>query len=293
MIKLNVKKRLLTSNGEIELQIGETIPQRDFVALYGKSGAGKTTTLRILAGFTAPDEGHISIGNDIWLDSAKKINLPPQKRRVGFVFQDYALFPNMTVRQNLTYALEDRKHAGIVDELLETVDLTNLADRKPGTLSGGQKQRVALARALVRQPQILLLDEPLSALDIEMRLKLQDVILNIHKKFQLTTILVSHNLSEIFKLANRVMVIDEGVITKSGPPTEIFIEKKLSGKFKFEGEILAIQKSDAVYIITIAVGNNPVKVIASESEIEQLAVGSRVIVVSKAFNPILIPVTGG
>ena len=125
---------------------------------------------------------------------------------------------------------------------------------------------------------------------MEMRLKLQDEILKIHKRFDIITILVSHNLSEIFKLSNRVLVIDKGKIIKSGLPTEVFIEKKLSGKFKFEGEILAIQKSDVVYIVTISIGNNPVKVIATKNEIRDLKVGDRVIVASKAFNPILIPI---
>jgi molybdate transport system ATP-binding protein len=272
----------------MDLRIGE----HDFVTLYGKSGAGKTTTLRILAGLTAPDSGYIQVGDNVWLDSQKGINLPPQARPIGFVFQDYALFPNMTVRKNLEYALTSRKERDIVDELLEVVDLKNLANRKPDTLSGGQRQRVALARALVRRPRILLLDEPLSALDMEMRLKLQDEILNIHRRFNITTILVSHNFSEIFKLSNRVLIIEQGKIIHSGPPAEVFIAKKLSGKFKFEGEILEKQKSDVVYILTVSIGNNLVKVIATKEEAAQLQTGDRVIVASKAFNPILIPVRG-
>lgn len=290
MINFRFTKQLIATEGTINLRVDQEVGEHDFVTLYGKSGAGKTTTLRILAGITDPDEGCIQVGGETWFDSRKGINLPPQKRSIGFVFQDYALFPNMTVRKNLEYALASQKDRGIVDELLEVVDLQNLADRKPDSLSGGQRQRVALARALVRRPQILLLDEPLSALDMEMRLKLQDAILNIHRRFNITTILVSHNFSEIFKLSNRVLIIDRGEIIKSGAPADVFIGKKLSGKFKFEGEILQKQKSDVVYILTVSIGNNLVKVIATEEEAAQLQPGDRVIVASKAFNPILIPV---
>ncbi len=290
MIKLDIKKQLLAADGNLELNISLNIAEREFVTLYGKSGAGKTTTLRILAGLTNPDEGHIQVGEEIWFDSKKRINLPTQKRRIGFVFQDYALFPNMTVHRNLVYALASRQDAGIVETLLEMVDLKNLADRKPDTLSGGQRQRVALARALVRRPKILLLDEPLSALDMEMRLKLQDEILNLHKQFNMTTILVSHTLTEIFRLSSRVVVIDRGKIIKSGKPADVFIEKKLSGKFKFEGEILEMQQDDVVHILTLSIGNNVVKVIATDEEARGLRIGDKVVISSKAFNPILMPV---
>lgn len=290
MINFRFIKQLITTEGTVNLRVDQEIAEHDFITLYGKSGAGKTTTLRILAGITDPDEGSIQVGGETWFNSRRGINLPPQKRSIGFVFQDYALFPNMTVRKNLEYALASRKDRNIIDELLDVVDLKNLADRKPDTLSGGQRQRVALARALVRRPKILLLDEPLSALDMEMRLKLQDAILNIHRRFNITTMLVSHNFSEIFKLSNRVLVMEAGQIIKSGAPADVFIGKKLSGKFKFEGEILEKQKSDVVYILTVSIGNNLVKVIATEEEAAQLQPGDRVIVASKAFNPILIPV---
>ncbi len=289
MIALEFRKELLTAEGKMVLDINLRIDERDCLTLYGKSGAGKTTTLRILAGLAEPDEGFIQVGGDIWLDTDKGINWPPQKRSCGLVFQDYALFPNMTVRKNLEYALSSQEDPGIVDRLLEIVDLRKLAGRKPDTLSGGQRQRVALARALVRKPKILLLDEPLAALDMEMRRKLQDELLNIHKEFTITTILVSHNLAEIFRLSNRVAVIETGLITRSGALADVFIGKKLSGKFKFEGEILNIEHDDVVYILTVSIGNNVVKVIATEDEAGQLSVGDKVIVSSKAFNPLLIP----
>lgn len=231
------------------------------------------------------------MGDSVWLDTKRSIFLPPQQRSIGFVFQDYALFPNMTVRKNLAYALNDPRDTSFIDELLEITGLRELANRLPATLSGGQQQRVALARALVRKPDLLLLDEPLSALDHHMRRKLQDTIVELQQRYQFTLILVSHNLAEIFKLTDSVAMLSKGVISNRGSLSEVFIGKKLSGKYKFEGEILQIEADDVVYIVTIAIGSNIVKVIATDTEINGLAVGSRVIVASKAFNPILLPIT--
>ena len=138
--------------------------------------------MRLIAGLETPDSGVIDVDGEVWFDSGKKINLPPQRRSIGFVFQDYALFPTMSVRDNLLFAAETAQQRHNVDELLELIELTNLAQRLPATLSGGQKQRVALARALVRHPKILLLDEPLSALDPSMRQKLQDELALIHER---------------------------------------------------------------------------------------------------------------
>ncbi len=290
MIELKFNKKLLSADGEMTLDIDMKIARGDLITLYGNSGAGKTTTLRILAGLTEPDSGFIKINNELWLNTSERINLPPRKRSVGFVFQDYALFPNMTVRKNLEYALAKNSKRELIDEILDITELTKLADRKPESLSGGQKQRVALARAIVRKPKILLLDEPLSALDTNMRKKLQDEIYKLHLKFGLTTILVSHSLSEIFKLSKKVYILENGQIIRSGDLSSVFIEKKLSGKYKFEGEILSIKKDDVVYIVTVTIGNNIVKVIATDNEVANLSPGDKVIVSSKAFNPLIMSV---
>jgi len=288
MIMLNVKKELSSATGKISLDVDLNFRNGEFTTLYGKSGAGKTTLLRILAGLTEPDEGFIKVGSEVWYDCHKKLNLEPQSRKIGFVFQDYALFPNMSVRKNLEYALKSNQDKTLVEELLELVELEKISHRMPETLSGGQKQRVALARALVRQPQILLLDEPLSALDSEMRFKLQNELLKIHQRFGITTILVSHNMAEIFRLSNRVLIIDEGKILQDGIPSDIFVGKKISGKFRFEGEVIEIHQSDVIYILTIAVGNNIVKVISTAKEAEKVKIGNRVVIASKAFNPLLM-----
>jgi len=287
VIRIAVKKRLFGVDGEMELAVDFTVSEGEFITLFGKSGAGKTTMLRMLCGLEAPDEGVITVGNDIWFDSAKRINLPPQRRQAGFVFQNYALFPNMTVRRNLTFALDKSHDPATVGTLLKTVGLEALAERYPDTLSGGQKQRVALIRALVRRPKILLLDEPLSALDLQMRLKLQDELLRMHRSFGLTTLLVSHDLSEIFKLSDRVVMLEHGGIVRSGTPSELFVSNELGGKFKLTGEVLRIDKDGVLYILTLLIGNSVVRVVATDDEVAEIGIGDSITVASKAFNPII------
>lgn len=289
MLQISVQKILHTAIGERPLSLDFSVERGEFLAIYGKSGAGKTTTLRMLAGLSHPDSGQIIVDGECWFDAKNRKNLPPQQRTTGMVFQDYALFPNMTVRKNLAYALAHGQSAKIIDKLLLLMDLATLEDRSPETLSGGQRQRVALARALVRQPKLLLLDEPLSALDDEMRRKLQDDLLRLHQEFGMTTILVSHSIGEIFKLCNRVLVLDEGKQVNIGAPADVLIGKQLSGKFKFEGEILAMTPSDVVVIVTVAVGNTPVRVIATPESVQDFRIGDRVIVAAKAFNPVILP----
>ncbi len=287
MIELNFTKALYTADGIINLKVNKEINKGDFLTLFGKSGSGKTTLLRILAGLETPQSGKIVVDKEIWFDSSKKINLPPQKRNVGFVFQDYALFPNMSVRKNLEFALRNKNEIKKIDQILEIMEIKNLSNMKPELLSGGQKQRVALARTLMTNPKILLLDEPLSALDTTMRLKLQDELKLIHQKFNITSILVSHDISEIFKLSNRVLKINLGEIQKDGTPNELFSNQNISGKFKIVGEILSIKKSDILYILEILSNNEIVKATAVEDEIKDLKIGDKILLSSKAFNPIV------
>jgi molybdate transport system ATP-binding protein len=287
MIQINITKPLHTADGTIDLVVNKEIQNGDFLTLFGKSGSGKTTLLRIIAGLETPQSGTIIVDDEVWFDSKKKINLPPQKRGVGFVFQDYALFPNMSVRQNLEYALKDKKDTKKVDEILEIMEIENLSKMKPQHLSGGQKQRVAVARSLMSSPKMLLLDEPLSALDSAMRLKLQDELHSIHQRFNITSILVSHDISEVFRLSNRVFKISLGQITDDGNPSEVFANQNISGKFKVVGEVLSIQKSDILYIVEVLAHNEIVKVTAVKSDIEALNIGDKILLSSKAFNPIL------
>lgn len=287
VIFIDVEKRMLTANGPMNLSIHTNIPAGELIALFGESGAGKTTLLRILAGLVAPNKGLIKFGSTVWFDSEKKINILPQNRNISLMFQDYALFPNMTVEQNIQFA-QPEKDQSKVNELLDLFGLTEFRKRKPTGLSGGQKQRVALARALARKPQLLLLDEPLSALDAEMRITLQDEIAQAHQLLGVTTIMVSHDLNEVFRLATQVLCIENGSITRTGNPEEVFSDSSISGKVQITGQIARIEKQDTINVVTVISGNNQIiKVIAFESDLENLKIGDRVMVFSKAFNPII------
>lgn len=288
MITLELKKRLHTADGPMDLVFASSIGTGEFVTLFGPSGAGKTTLMRMIAGLTDPDEGIIQVAGQTWYDSAAKINRTPRQRSIGMVFQDYALFPNMSVAENIGLALPREKRATIVSELLEVAGLQELAQRKPEQLSGGQRQRVALARALALRPQVLLLDEPLSALDLSMRLKLQEELLALHRRYQPTTLLVSHDMSEVFRLSQRVFVLEKGNVARYGTPAEVFANSQVSNKFRFTGEIVHIEPSGVVYIVHVLVGSDVVQVVATEREMGSLLVGTRVMIASKAFNPLIL-----
>ena len=281
MIKIDINKTLHGSDGEMQLDVDIDIKEGDFIALAGQSGSGKTTLLRILAGLEDA-RGKIKIGNEIWLD--KKVHLPPQKRKIGFVFQDYALFPNMSVEENLLFVKKDRD---LAEHLLNITELSELKKRVPSSLSGGQKQRVSLCRALMNRPKLLLMDEPLSALDPAMRTKLQNEILTLHKEFGTTSIMVSHDPSEIYRLSSRVLVLSNGKIINDGTPKDVLLKTTGSQKFSFEGELLDIIKVDVIFVAIIAIGQQLVEVVINRKEAQNLKIGSVVNVSTKAFAPMI------
>jgi len=281
MIEININKELHGANGLMNLNTNLSIKKGEFVALSGESGSGKTTLLRILAGLEDA-KGTITVDEKEWLSTKK--TLAPQKRSIGFVFQEHALFENMTVLQNLLFVTQNK---ALALRLLEMTELTTLQERYPKALSGGQKQRVSLCRAMMRKPQLLLLDEPLSALDPQMRNKLQQEILSLHKEFGTTTIMVSHDPSEIYKLATRVLVLKDANIIEDGSPKEILLKTNGSQKFSFTGELLELKKVDIIYVGVVAIGQQLVEVVLSEEETQTLKVGENVSVSAKAFNPTL------
>jgi molybdate transport system ATP-binding protein len=287
MIAFDLNKSLQGTNGRLILEISCRLEKGEFLSIYGPSGAGKTSVLRMLAGLLEPDQGSIQSDESTWYDSSRKIRLPAQKRKIGFVFQDYALFPNMTVQENLEYALQPRQGKESVKDMIEIMELGELRYRKPQSLSGGQRQRAALARALIRKPDLLLLDEPLSALDHAMRYKLQEEILRLHRHFRLTTILVSHDLAEIVRLSDQVIHLDNGQVLGRGGAGEVLFGQSLSGKFPISGEILAMEKEDVVYVLTVQIGNQTVFAIADESEVKDFHLGDKVVIASQAFNPVI------
>ena len=281
MIKIDILKQLHTAGGYLDLDVDVSINEGDFVALSGVSGSGKTTLLRILAGLEEA-KGSIEVAGTKWLEGKK--SLPVQKRGIGFVFQDYALFANMNVMQNLLFVQKDVE---LAEHLLELTGLSELKGRYTNMLSGGQRQRVALCRALMKRPKILLMDEPLSALDPEMRTKLQHDILNLHKEFGTTTIMVSHDPSEMYRLANRVLVLEHGKIVRDGSAKEILLKTSGSQKFTLQGELLDIIKADVIHIAIVAIGQQIVEVVIDSSEAQEFTIGQSVQVSTKAFSPSL------
>jgi molybdate transport system ATP-binding protein len=222
MLECSLTHTLHGSEGTINLSVDFSAENSDVISIYGKSGSGKTTILRMIAGLTKPESGRIIVNGECWFDHKKGIDVPPQKRRAGLVFQDYALFPHMTVRKNLVYAVGRGEDKAIVDSLLHLMGLTELSGRYPNRLSGGQQQRVALARALAAGPRMLLLDEPLSALDPAMRTGLQHELENAFKTIPICTIMVSHDPGEIIRLSKKILHIDNGKIIAIGTPQQVF-----------------------------------------------------------------------
>lgn len=289
MLKFCLKHTIKGIEGPINLDFDIMLSQGEISVIFGESGAGKTTLLRILAGLITPQKGFIRVGDEIWLDLKKGINLSPQKRSLGFVFQDYALFPNMSVRENLAYATQNQRK---IDELLELIGLKELANSRPKELSGGQAQRVALARALAKEPKILLLDEPLSALDFKMRSHLQEELLKILKHFKTTALLVSHDLAEIYRLSARVLQLSGGKIIKDLPTKQFFTHHNLSAKLRLNAILLEINQSDILVVLTLLLGQDIVKITLSEEEFikeySEIKIGDTLMLSIKAFNPLII-----
>jgi len=212
-LDVTLETRLSGSDGPFRLDVDLSVAAGEFLVLTGPSGAGKTTLLRMIAGLARPLRGVVSMAGRVWSDTARGIDLPVRARPLGFVFQDYALFPNMTVAGQIGFALHDlprRDRADRVAEMLDLAGLTGLAAAYPAQLSGGQKQRLALVRALARRPKLLLLDEPLSALDPDTRARLQGELRRLHAHFGATTLMTSHDPAEAKRLADRVLRLEAG-----------------------------------------------------------------------------------
>src|SRR3990170_4458919 len=246
----NVTKKfsdfIAVNNVSLDIYKGELF------ALLGGSGCGKTTLLRMLSGFESPTAGRL------WIDGQDMTGVPPYERPVNMMFQSYALFPHMTVEQNVGYGLKHEKLSEVqrkdrVKLMLDLVQLSQFAGRKPHQLSGGQRQRVALARALAKQPKVLLLDEPLGALDKKLREHTQFEIMNIQEKTGITFVVVTHDQEEAMTLSTRIAVMDKGIIRQTGTPTEIyeFPKTKFVADFigsinQFAGTVKSVTKDKAV-----------------------------------------------
>jgi len=216
---VEIKKRLPEFTLDVAWSAGDGV-----AVLFGPSGAGKTLTLQCLAGLIHPDAGRIVVDDRVLFDSAAGVDLPPQHRRVGYVFQSYALFPHLTVGQNVAFGLRDRPRAerqARAAEVMERLGLGGLEHRRPGELSGGQRQRVALGRALAIDPALLLLDEPLSALDAPLRRSLRDELRTILSSWGTAAVLVTHDFTEAYQLADRIVIYEGGQVIQSAPRAEL------------------------------------------------------------------------
>jgi len=218
-IFVKLKKNVAGFSLDVEWEMDNEI-----AVLFGFSGSGKTMTFQMIAGLTMPEEGLIRFDNRIFYDSAAGVCVPPQKRGLGYVFQDLALFPHMTVAQNILYGsdgrgkMEGRRYA---QEMMDIFQISGLGERYPHEISGGQKQRVALTRALAGRPSALLLDEPFSAHDYPIRLEMRKLLAGIRKEFSIPVVLITHDLDEACSMADRMIVYSEGKVVQSGTPREI------------------------------------------------------------------------
>jgi len=221
MLSLSIYKELPGFTLDAAWEAGDEV-----VALFGASGAGKTLTLQCLAGLARPDRGRIVVNDTVFFDAATGTSIPSRRRRLGYVFQGYALFPHLSVAENVAYGLHDRRREERrrrTAEMLDRLGLTALAERRPRELSGGQQQRVALGRALAVDPELLLLDEPLSALDAPLRRQLRAELMGVLREWGKATVLVTHDLAEAFQLADRVVIYDEGRIVQVAPKSELLL----------------------------------------------------------------------
>jgi iron(III) transport system ATP-binding protein len=277
---------------DLHLEIGDG----EFVSLLGPSGCGKTTTLRLLAGFLQPDGGEIRVGGAVV--SSPSLLVPPERRNMSMIFQSYAVWPHMTVAQNVAYGLKFKKLtkqeiSAKVTKLLGVVRLAELKDRYSAELSGGQQQRVALARALVVEPQILLMDEPLSNLDANLREEMRFEIRRLHEEFKITTIYVTHDQAEAMATSDRIAVLNRGRLVQVGAPAEIFDRPKtrfvaefvgkaniLSGRLDSDGHLILsdgvkIRLADAGALapssaVSVCLRPHNIKLVAGEDAVREL-----------------------
>jgi len=227
-----------TSLGALDLDVALEVAAGECLAIAGPSGAGKTSVLRVAAGLLRPEHGLVEAGEETWLDTRRGVDLPPEGRRCGYVFQEYALFPHLTAWQNVAYPLRGSSRRERALALLDRFSMSGLADERPGTLSGGERQRVAVARALAREPDILLLDEPLSALDARTRAGAVRELGAVLRDTNVPALLVTHDFSEAAALGDRVGIIDAGRVLQLGTPSELAAEPRSAFVADFTGAVV-------------------------------------------------------
>lgn len=238
MIEVDVRRKL----GKFSLQASFTSPPGGITALFGRSGAGKTSLINLLAGLDRPDEGRIVVDGVVLFDSEAGIDMPPEKRRLGYVFQEGRLFPHMSVRHNLAYGMKGDGNGADFDQIVELLDIGILLDRGPRDLSGGEKKRVAIGRALLASPRLLLMDEPLAALDMGRKAEILPYIERLRDELAMPIVYVSHAMEEIVRLADTLVIMSDGKVAAVGPVEELMSRldlRPLTGRYE-AGAVLTV-----------------------------------------------------
>lgn len=278
-LQVRVRRTLLSEDGGFQLDVAFAL-EKGITILFGPSGAGKTTLLDCIAGLTDPDQGHVAAGDRVLFDSQQGTNLSPRERKIGYVFQDLALFPHLTVEANVMYGLgslkaEDRKRR--IADSLESLGIADLGARRPAELSGGERQRVALARALVTKPSVLLLDEPLAALDMPVRMKIAEDLRKSIQSLLIPVLYVTHSRDEVFMLGERMLMLERGKIIAEGTPHQVMSAPRnetvaqLAGfENVFDAEVMSIHEERGT--MTCGVGARSLEL---ETPLVRAEVGSR------------------
>lgn len=290
MNHIDVKLKKPFSDTGFNIDVDFNLPRGEITVIFGPSGSGKSTILRLLAGLECAEAGSIYLGSQSWLDSTKGINLQPQERAVGFLFQDLALFPHLDVKANIGYALDGKNNLNSVTKMIDMAELTGLEDRYPHELSGGEKQRVALSRALIRSPELLLLDEPFSALDASVKKTLYNEIIKLHKKIGFTAVLVTHDLAEAYKLAEHAVTLKSGKVERQGSPEEVFLGKGLSTRIQIPVKVFAMESDEIHTLLSVEDGGRTFRVFVDNDEAKSISIGDEVIVAAKASEALVFKI---
>lgn len=252
-LQVSICKKLTSRTSNEFILDAEFECRNEMIVLFGPSGAGKTLTLDCIAGLEHPDAGCIKVNSTVYFDSEKNIDISPQKRRVGYLFQNYALFPHLTVEENILFGMSSGKDSKELERMLDIFEIHGLEKRYPSQLSGGQRQRVALARALITKPQILLLDEPFSSIDHITRVRLRRDLKKIREMIEIPIVLITHNPVEAYTMADTLVVYRHGGIEQIGTPKEIFARPKSRNVARlvgmnniFKGKVLEIREDGVV-----------------------------------------------
>lgn len=290
MSRVDLRLKKSFSDTRFDIDVDLSLPLRKITVIFGPSGSGKSTILRLMAGLDTAQSGAIHVNSRPWFDSGKGINLSPQARSTGFLFQDLALFPHLDVKANIGYALKGRKGIKGVMQMIEMTELTGLEDRYPHELSGGERQRVALARALIRSPDLLLLDEPFSALDAPVKKNLYNEIIRLHKTIGFTALLVTHDLAEAYRLADYAVTLRNGRVERNGSPEEVFLGKGLSTRIQIPVKVFAMESDEIHTLLTVEENGRTFRVFVDNDEAKNISIGDEVIVAAKASDALVFKV---